>query len=248
MGYAQVRKVSKNDAKNKVATMQMTKGMESLENVQSETNMIRSNGELDYTYYDWQTNSGPRNWTIVWPDGKVNFAYNIAHSSNYNDSGTGIGTYDSENDEWIPLEGRIESMETTYGSIARYRDNGIVIAANMSHSNTIGLFIVDDKDNMPSFAPLIYILDPIYEPSCPNVMTSGVNRDIIHVVATANSAYGVPGAEDVINPIIYFRSMDGGETWDKENVVLPFMGPEYGVAWGSHVVTGWRLPKTIASL
>ena len=35
MGYSQVRKVSKNDAKNKVATMQVTKGMESSKNVQS---------------------------------------------------------------------------------------------------------------------------------------------------------------------------------------------------------------------
>ncbi|MBR5726895.1 MAG: hypothetical protein IKX56_09220, partial [Muribaculaceae bacterium] len=67
-GYSQVRKVSKNDAKNKVATMQVTRGMESFENVQSEPNMVRwdyGQGELDYTTYDWQTNCGVINRTIV---------------------------------------------------------------------------------------------------------------------------------------------------------------------------------------
>ncbi|MBQ5547522.1 MAG: hypothetical protein IIT33_01610, partial [Prevotella sp.] len=74
-GYSQVRKVSKSDAKSNVATMQMSKGMESFENVQSEPNMTRTDGELDYTTYDWQSNCGARTWTIQWPDNKVNFAF-----------------------------------------------------------------------------------------------------------------------------------------------------------------------------
>ena len=66
-GYSQVRKVSKSDAKSNPATMQMSKGMESFENVQSEPNMTRTDGELDYTTYDWQTNAAARTWTIQWP-------------------------------------------------------------------------------------------------------------------------------------------------------------------------------------
>jgi hypothetical protein len=234
MGYAQVRKVSKNDAKNKVATMQVVKDSENFENMQRRPTKTRSDGELDYTTYDWQTYVGPRTWTIVWPDGKVNFAYNVAYQEGFSDLGTGIGTYDSTTDEWIPLGGRIENEKTRFGSIARYRDNSIVVAAQTELQ--CGVYIVEDKDEMtPCSVPPTSYLDPTYEPSCPNVMTSGANRDIIHVVATANSAYSVPGAEDVINPIIYFRSMDGGETWDKENVILPYMGSEGGLFWGSHV-------------
>ena len=78
MGQSQVRKVSKHDAKSKVATMQVTKGMESLKTKQSGLNKTRSDGELDYTIYDWQTNWSNINRTIVWPDGTVNFAYNYA--------------------------------------------------------------------------------------------------------------------------------------------------------------------------
>jgi len=237
-GYAQVRKVSKYDAKNKVATMQVTKGMESSEKVPSKPNKTRSDGELDYTTYDWQTNWSNINRTIVWPDGKVSFAYNMATDYSYSDRGTGIGTYDSNNDEWIPLGGRIENEKTNFGSIARYRENGIVVA---SQTNTMcGVYIVEDKDNMmPNSVPATNYLDPTYDPFCPLVMTSGPNRDIIHVVATANvpdadSIY-VPGAEGANKPIIYFRSTDGGQTWDKENVILPYLSNEYGVAWGPHV-------------
>ena len=237
-GYSQVRKVSKNDAKNNVATMQTTKGMESLENMLNRPIPPISEGELDYTIYDWQTNWSNINRTIVWPDGKINFAYNMATDDNFSDCGTGIGTYDSNIDEWIPLYGRIETEKTYFGSITRYQENSIVIAAQTA--NLCGLYIVEDKDNMtPGSAPAVSYLDPTYNPRCPNVMTSSPNRDIIHVVATATDADGlslsVPGAEGANRPIIYFRSQDGGMTWDKENVILPYMGSEYGVAWGNHI-------------
>ena len=239
MGYSQVRKVSKNDAKNNVATMQATKGMESLENSLNRPISPLSEGELDYTIYDWQTNWSNINRTIVWPDGIVNFAYNFASDESFSDCGTGIGTYDSNTDEWIPSDGRIEIEKTSFGSIARYQENSIVVAAN-TITNTVGLYIIEDKDNItPNSVPVVSYLDPTYEPSCPNVMTSGPNRDIIHVVATANGADGssvsVPGAEGANMPIIYFRSQDGGMTWDKQNVILPYMGSEYGVAWGNHI-------------
>ena len=237
-GYSQVRKVSKNDAKSKVATMQVSQGTESFVNVQSEPNMTRTDGELDYSTYDWQSNAGPRTWTIQWPDGKINFGYTMAIDNSFTDRGTGIGTYDSNEDVWIPLGGRIENEKTGFGSIARFKENGIVVAAHTS--SMCGVFIVDDKDNMtPGSVAAASYLDPTYDPTWPSVMTSGADRDIIHVVATANGADGVstivPGAEGANTPIIYFRSFDGGQTWDKQNVILPYMGTEGGIAWGSNI-------------
>ena len=206
--------------------------------VNSMPKTMRSNGELDFTTYDWQSNSGAITRTIVWPDGKINFAYTMAtNSSNYSDRGTGIGTYDAVNDQWIPSYGRVEYEKTGFGSIARYGQNGIVIAAHTSVQ--CGVYIVQDKDNITSYsvAPNSY-LPSTYDPCWPNVMTSGENRDIIHVVATAYGADGsnvsVPGAEGVNTPIVYFRSQDGGFSWDRENVILPYMGPDYCINWGSN--------------
>ena len=228
VGYSQVRQTSKTDAKSKVATMQVSKGMESFENVQSEPNMTRTEGELDYTTYDWQSNCGVINRTIAWPDGKVNFAYTMATDGSYSDRGTGIGTYDYNNDEWIPLGGRIENEKTGFGSIARFKDNGIVIAAHTA--TECGIYIVENKDDLTSLQgtiPCTLRLNNDNEPTWPIVMTSGANRDIIHVLATDYTNDG--------NPLHYFRTSDGGQTWDKENVTIPFLTDEYGSDWGSNV-------------
>ena len=224
-GYSQVRKVSKNDAKSKVATMQKSNGMETLDNVQSEPNMVRWNygeGELDYTFYDWQSNQGARTWTIQWPDGKISFAYTQANSESYADRGTGIGTYDSNTDEWTALGGRIESEKTGFGSIARYKDNGIVIGAHTA-TNT-GIYIAENKDNLvPNSVPVaIYTNNGSY--THPAVMTSGANRDIIHLFCG--------NFDDSTIPPLYWRSSDG-MTWDKAEVILPFI-EECGTDWGTN--------------
>ena len=222
-GYSQVRKASKNDDMRKVSTMQVTKGMESFENVQIEPNMTRTDGELDYTVYDWQSNQGARTWTIVWPDNKINFAYTIASDpSSFGDRGTGIGTYDFDNDEWIPLGGRIENEKTGFGSIARYKENSIVIAAHTS-TNT-GIYIAEDKDNLTpnSVSAALYTNNGSY--THPSVMTSGANRDIIHLFCG--------NFDDSTIPALYWRSSDG-QTWDKSEVILPFI-EECGSDWGTN--------------
>lgn len=230
-GFSQMKQVSMKDL-GTPATMKRAlrhNGNNALMKLMSQPNMMRSNGVLDYTIYDWQSNCGPRTWTHCWDDYKVNFAYTISNDSILSDHGTGIGTYDFENDTWIPLGGRIEEEATDFGSMARFGANGLVIAAHTA--TECGIYIVDDKDNMtPESAITLGKLDNTNGPCWPSVMTSGTNHDIIHVVATASDNH-LPGMEGVTDPIIYFRSTDGGETWDKENVILPFMGPEDAIAW-----------------
>ena len=225
-GYSQVKSTSYKNDTRKVATMQKASRMDQVNtNVESLPNMVRdlNGGELDYTTYDWQTNAAIINRTIVWPDGKVNFAYTYSSDDSYTDRGTGIGTYDSNNDEWIPMEGRVEDEKTGFGSIARYKNNGIVVAAHTA--TQCGFYIIDDKDNIPvGSVPCALRLDPTVDPCWPVVMTSGPDRDIIHIIAT--------GYAD--NKLYYFRSSDG-QTWDCQNVVLPYLTEEYGSDWGSNV-------------
>ena len=219
--------MSTKDGMSKVATQQKAGRTDNVNtNVQSQPNMVRfdfGQGELDYTTYDWQTNASIINRTIVWPDNKVNFAYTMATAQNFSDRGTGIGTYDYNNDEWIPLDGRAETEKTGFGSIARYKENGIVIAAHTD--SQCGFYILENRDDLaPNSIPRAVTFDPTIDPCWPVVMTSGPNRDIIHIVATGYSD----------NKLYYYRSLDG-QTWDKENVILPFLSEEYGSDWGSNV-------------
>lgn len=192
---------------------------------------ISTLGELGYTTYDWQSNDGAITRTIKWPDGKVSFAWTTASNTSYSDRGTGIATYDPTTNGWIASQGRVESEKTGFGSIARYGTNGIVIAAHTP--NNCGIYIVPDKDNIPtnSVAATCY-LDNTYYPSWPNVMTSGANRNIIHVIACASST--TTTSTGLSYQPYYFRSQDGGLTWDKENVVLPYLGADDCGGWESN--------------
>ena len=228
-GYSQVKSAMTNDAMRKVATMQKAGRMDIPNvnaNAQSQSNMVRfdfGQEELDYTTYDWQSNDAQRTWTIVWPDGKVSFAYTIATDASYSDRGTGISTYDSNTDTWSHCDARVEPEKTGFGSIARYKENSIIVAAHTA--TQMGVYFIEDKDNItPECAEVLPKLNNDMEPTWPAVMTSGANRDIIHIVALGYSD----------NKIYYFRSKDGGQTYDKENVILPFLTEEYGSDWNSN--------------
>ena len=231
-GYSQVQKVSKNSVKKNDATnFKAPRLGENIEYAESEPTMTSTReinyGELDYTYYDWQTNHGFINRTVVWPDGKVNFAYTYASSASYADRGTAIATYDSNTDEWTPMEGRIEADRTGFGSIARYGENGLVVAAHTS--NNLNVYIVEDKDNMtPNTATAaLNIGTDVWSHPC--VATSGPNHDIIHMVAAVfdGEDNGVKGA------IRYWRSSDG-EEWDIVCRELPYLTSDYGLEHGTN--------------
>ena len=220
-------KLSKNVRPKAVAEQKVTRmGDENLNaNIENVTpGIVRENnfGELDATTYDWQSNHGPISRTIVWPDGKINFAYTYASASNFADRGTGIGTYDANTGECTPLGSRVESEKTGFGSIARYGENGIVLAAHTA--SNCGVWIIEDKDNIPTGnLDAVSYLNNDLGPAWPSVMTSGENHDIIHVIATSDGG----DLEMVHQPLLYFRSTDGGQTWDKENVLLPYLTADY---------------------
>jgi hypothetical protein len=234
MGFSQVQKkqVSRHDVKKNDATIQIAPRMEAVnENAVSEPVMTSTRdlmyGDLDYTTYDWQTNHGFINRTVVWPDGKVNFAYTYASDANYTDRGTAIGTYDINTDEWTPMESRVEADRTGFGSIARYKENGIALAAHTA--TNLNIYLIEDKDNIPtnSVTAALNIGTDVWSHPC--VTTSGPNHDIIHMVAAVFSGEegGVTGA------IRYWRSSDG-ENWDIVCRELPYLTIEYGTEHGTN--------------
>lgn len=236
VGYSQVKKASKNVYRPKAEQTKQVSRMDDaqvMQNVQTEPTMVRVEGnEVELTWYDWQTNDGARTWTHVWDNGKVDFAFTTASDNTFADRGTGIVTYDSNTGEWSSLGGAAENEKTGFGSIAQYGQNGLVIAAHTATDCRI--YVTDDREGITAHSLAVTsILDNTYEPTWPNVMTSGANRDIIHVIATAYSTSNLI-LDGVTDPLIYFRSTDGGQTWDKQNVILPYMDAEYSVDWTSN--------------
>ena len=233
-GYSQVMKVSKNnDALKKSAQMITVTGDEIYQNVGSQPNIARSDAELDYTYYDWQTNTAGKNLTMNFPDGCVGFAYVYSGNANHTDRGTNIAIYNPATDEWTTSGGSIENHKTGFGCAARYGENGIVVVSRNPDTYTCEVYIIEDKDNLSyqSVEP-IYILpgsQAEHNPHFPAVMCTGPNHNHIHILVTALDEVTEEGQT---NPFYYFRSMDGGQTWD-EYRTIEWLGRDYAPQYGS---------------
>lgn len=144
--------------------------------------------ELGQTYYDWQSNSAQRNFVAVWPDGYAVMCYTQATDEGYSDRGTGLAIWDPAVGEWEFTDTRVEGVKTGFGSIARYKENGLVVAAHTA--NDCRIFLVEDfRSGNRDFGQGIVIPTTgedgrTYDPCWPIVQCSGENLDIIHIMTT----------------------------------------------------------------
>ena len=229
-GYSQVRKASSNDVKRTVAQENIVTGNESFANVGNQTNMTRTDSELDYSFYDWQTNTAARDLTMNFPDGCVGFAYTISTDANHTDRGTNIVIYNPATDEWTTSGGKIEDRKTGFGSAARYGDNGVVVVSRDASTLKCGVYIIEDKDNLPTTGTVAPIIEWEVDQNIhfPAVMCSGPDHKHIHILFTALNQT----INDQVNPFFYFRSLDGGQTWD-EYKVIEELGRDFCPQYGS---------------
>ena len=234
--FAQVQKVAGKSVKHVAAQEQVVDGSEVFENVASAPNMTRWDGysatDLDYTTYDWQTNTAAKNWTMRFPDGCLGFSYTVALESGFPDRGTGIAIYNPYTDEWTTTGGKIEEEKTGFGTAARYGENGIVVVSRNATTLDCGVYIIEDKDDLP----ISGTVKPVKEWTkddrnihFPTVMCTGPNHDHIHILFTALNYVDEAGQT---NPFFYFRSMDGGQTWD-EFMTIDYLGRDYAPTYGS---------------
>jgi hypothetical protein len=228
-GFAQVQKVASKSVKPVAAQEQITDGSETFENVGNVRGMTYSQTDLDYTTCDWQTNTASKNWTMHFPDGCLGFTWIASFEGDYSDRGTGIGIYNPNTDEWTTSNGLVENHKTGFGTAARFKDNGIVVVSRNPITLTCEVYIIEDKDNLPtnSLSP-IFIMKDEYNPHFPTVMCTGPNHDHIHILVTALNQE-INGQQ---NPYFYYRSMDGGQTWE-EDKTIEYLGRDYSPGYGS---------------
>ncbi|MBP5642731.1 MAG: T9SS type A sorting domain-containing protein [Bacteroidales bacterium] len=249
--FAQVKGLSRKSVKAEPAQTMSFKGFERFnENYAPSTRSIMVTPDItegSQTFYDWQSNSGPRNFTAVWPDGYAVVAFTQATNQSFTDRGTGLAVYDPAVGEWQFTEARIEDEKTGFGSIARYKENGLVIAAHTA--NKLGIWVNEDFRNGGEWVKLGYV-DNTYEPTHPAVQCSGENLDIIHVIACYfGGSFGTEGQPDYCNePQLYFR-YEGGE-WTASNVVLEPLDTNHTHDLGSNSIYFMRYnpetPNTVA--
>lgn len=218
--FAQVKSISRKSVKAEPVQTQSYKGFEYL-NIQNfaPTRSILSSEEveLSQTYYDWQSNMGPRNFTAVWPDGFAVMCYTQSTNQASSDRGTGLAIWDPAVGEWEFTESHAEDFsslptaeqKTGFGSISRYKENGLVIAAHSA--NYCHLFFCEDFRNGSRDFSTVVTLPNELEPTWPVVQCSGENLDIVHVVATQYTS-----TDPIDDALRYYRYENGTFTANAE--------------------------------
>jgi len=197
--------------------------------------------ELGTTRYDLQTNASVQNRIYVYPDGTMAGTWTMGQvESAYADRGTGYNYFDGS--AWsTPPSARIETVRTGWPSYGPWNGNGEFVMAHNSTSTFVmntrpvkgtGAWTQKLAPSTPSGGPDI---------CWPRAITSGTNHQNIHVLGLGltsdNGGFVYNGLDGVL---FYWRSTDGGTTWDKNGIQLPgmtsdnydgFSGEEY--AWGA---------------
>ena len=236
--FAQVKSVSRKSVKAEPAQTMQAKGFEELN--MPDYAPIRSImtdpsvEELSYSYYDWQSNMGPRNYTAVWPDGFAVMCFTQSTNQNSTDRGTGLAIWDPAVGEWEFTESHAEDFsslptaeqKTGFGSISRYKENGLVIAAHSA--NYCHLFFCEDFRNGSRDFSTVVTLPNNLGPTWPVVQCSGENLDIVHVLATKYN-----GTTPYGDPIYYWRYQNG--EWTASDVMLEALDENHVSDGGSNI-------------
>jgi hypothetical protein len=178
---------------------------------------ILAEESIGQTRYDLQTNQSVQNRVYAFPDGTVGAVWTRGISDpGFADRGSGYNYNDGTT--WGPAPtARIETSKAGWPSYQPYGPNGEMV---VTHHNTAGLIICkrDTKGNGAWTESILPGPTGAVDISWPRTVTSGLNHDKIHVIATTYSAY-----QGLNLALLYYRSLDGGLTWDQQHVVLPGM-------------------------
>ncbi len=177
------------------------------------------------TYYDLQSNSLLQNRIYRWEDGSIGAVWTrgVEQAPTFPDRGTGYNYFDGTT--WGPVPTtRIESEKTGWPSYAPLGPNGEIVVSHKISMGNFSLFIsTREEKGTGGWNETTYTGTPgPGSISFPRIQTSGPERNIIHILA--NSMFEYLGQNFAL---LYSRSMDAGQTWDIQNVVLEGTGINY---------------------
>ena len=172
--------------------------------------------EIGGTVYDLQSNlCTPYGRLHYYADGTMAAVWTKG-SGTYTDRGTGYNYFDGNN--WGPEPTvRIENTKTGWPSVAPLGVNGEIVTA---HHNTAGLVVCKRATKGAGAWTQTILPGPAgaVDISWPRLVTTGVTHDTVHIIASTYSAY-----QGLNLALLYYRSIDGGVSWDKQHEILPGM-------------------------
>lgn len=175
--------------------------------------------------YDMQSNGAiANNRLIMFPDGTVSAVWTYAMADpGYADRGTGYNYHNGTQWGDVPTE-RLETIRTGWPSVHPWGSGGEMV---ISHNSTVNLVMLTrPAKGTGTWTETLITPAPTGATGLiwPRVVTNGPNDQYIHIlVVTTPVANGGVAYQGLDGAVIYYRSLDGGATWDKQGEILPGM-------------------------
>ena len=199
------------------------------------------------TRYDAQTNASVDNRLVVWPDGSISAAWTKAQlETAYTDRGTGYNYYNGA--VWGPApSGRIETIRTGWPSMDKWNGNGEIVISHQSGTAPLVMCTRPVKGTGAWTQSLLATPPGASGLLWPRIMTSGPTNNYVHMlVITAPTANGGVVYNGLDGALLYYRSLNGGITWDKTAIILPGLdATNYDAFSADHYVWGTPHGDTI---
>lgn len=191
------------------------------------------------TIYDTQTNASVANRIYIYPDGTIGAVWTLGYNATlYPDRGTGYNYFDGMS--WgIEPTTRIESVRTGWPCYCPLGAGELIVA----HDFVNGLQISKRplKGTGPWTTSFLAAPSGATKVSWPRAITTG---NTIHIIAVSGVAY-----QGLDLALLYYRSTDGGITWEDPKI-LPGMdatslGAGAGKSFGGFAGDSyaWAAPK-----
>lgn len=167
------------------------------------------------TIYDLQTNASMATRIKYYDDGTMAGTWTRGTDVSP-ERGTGYNYFNGS--AWGPEPtGRIEPLRTGWPSYAQLGANGEIVA---SHTDVAGIEIAKRTTKGTGAWTFSTVAGPpsAVDISWPRIITNGPDHNNVHMLAMTYSAY-----QGLDLALLYYRSLDGGNTWDKQHVILPGM-------------------------
>jgi hypothetical protein len=212
--------------------------------------------QIGTTTYDLQSNAAVDNRLIRHSDGTISATWTMSQqfSSSYSDRGTGYNYYDGSS--WLPEpNSRIESSRNGWPSILTTASGKEIVISHSTDNNYMQMSHRPSKGNGPWTEQIISSFNlngsGVYTPLLWNrAVVGGVNNQSIHMIAViAPTGLGGTIWNGLDGALVYYRSQDGGNTWDIQDMQLPtldstkfngFSGDNYAIeAKGDTIVVAY---------
>lgn len=194
----------------------------------TQNNMYTEHYDLGETYMDRQTYGAARQQTYQYADGYSVAVWTLTKDfeGEFEDIGTAYSYKTETWSDWAPQPGeasRIESVKSRYPSYAPFGENGEVVVSQQNEG--LNIYTREEKGVGEWDHQLLEPSGDIPALKYPHMITSGENHQILHIAAVTNAPY-----DGQKSALLYFRSPDGGQTWDQQSTLLEGTGSEHYTA------------------